>query len=84
VPRRSILERIVDERVGQTRVGTISVAVDRIAEEIAREALADEAFRRSIRELVHRRSRELLDRLLRNGTPTKRPAPPGRSRRRRG
>ena len=69
--RRTTLERIVDERVGQTPVGTVSVAVDRIAEEIAREALADETFRRTIRELVRRRSQELLNDLLRNGKPTR-------------
>ena len=67
VARTSLLERIVDERVGQTIVGSVSVAVDRIAEEIAKEALADETFRRSIRELVRRRSQELLDRLLAKG-----------------
>jgi hypothetical protein len=62
-----LLEKIVEERVGHTLVGTMSVAVDRLAEEIAREALADETFRRTIRELVRRRSQELLDRLLQNG-----------------
>jgi hypothetical protein len=72
--RDSLLERIIEERVGQTLVGTISVAADRIAEEIAREALADDTFRRTIRELVRRRSQELLDRLLRNGKATKKPA----------
>jgi hypothetical protein len=51
-----MLERIVDERVAHALVGTVSVAVDRVAEEIAREAPADEAFRRTIRELVRRRS----------------------------
>lgn len=56
-------------RVGQTLVGTVSVAVDRVAEEIARDALQDDAFRRAIRELVHRRSEELLKRLLENGRP---------------
>jgi lipid A disaccharide synthetase len=69
--RRTVLERIVDERVGHTMVGTISVAVDRIAEEIAREVLQDDTFRRTIRELVGRRSQELLDRLLRDGRPVK-------------
>jgi hypothetical protein len=64
VARVSLLERIVDERVGQTLVGSVSVAIERLAEEIAREALADETFRRSIRELVRRRSQELLDHLL--------------------
>jgi hypothetical protein len=56
----------VEERVGQPLVGTASVAVNRISEEIAREALADETFRRTIKELVNRRSQELLDDLLRN------------------
>lgn len=65
--RQSLLERIVDERVGQTLVGTVSVAVDRLAEEIAREALRDPTFRRSLHELVRRRSQDLLDKLLRNG-----------------
>jgi hypothetical protein len=74
-----LLERIVEERVGQALVGTISVAVDRAAEEIAREALADEAFRRTIRELVRRRSQEILDRLLRNEKP-ERTRPPRSSR----
>jgi hypothetical protein len=66
-----MLERIVEERVAHALVGTVSVAVDRIAEEIAREALADQTFRRTIRELVRVRSRELLDRLLRNGHPSR-------------
>ncbi len=65
--RKTLLERIVDQRAGQAVVGTVSVAVEKIAEEIAREALADETFRRAIRELVQRRSRELLDRLHRSG-----------------
>jgi hypothetical protein len=76
-----LLEKIVEERVGQALVGTVSVAVDRVAEEIAREALADEAFRRTIRELVHRRSQELLAELLADGD--RRSAPARRSRRRR-
>jgi hypothetical protein len=67
-----MLERIVEERVGHALVGTVSVAVDRVAEEIAREALADETFRRTIREVVRVRSRELLDRLPRNGKPVRR------------
>ena len=71
---RDLLERIVDERVGQTLVGAVSPAVERMAEEIAREALADETFRRTVRELVRRRSQELLDRLLRHGT-KRRPRP---------
>jgi len=66
---RSLLERIVEERVGHALVGTVSVAVDRVAEEIAREALADETFRRTIRELVRVRARDILDDLLRNGRP---------------
>lgn len=65
--RASLLERIVEERVGEPLVGTVSVAVDRIAEEIAREALADDRFRRTIRELVYRRSQALLDELLQDG-----------------
>jgi hypothetical protein len=65
VARRSVLERIVEERVRQTFV--VSAAVDRRAEAIAREALSDRAFRRSIRELVRRRSEELLDRMFGNG-----------------
>lgn len=73
--KQSMLERIVDERVGQSLVGSVSVAIDRIAEEIAREALADETFRRTIRELVRRRSEELLDRLLRDGTSPSRRSP---------
>jgi hypothetical protein len=63
--RRTLLGRIVDERAGQISVGGVSVAVERLAEEIAREALADPTFRPGIRELVRRRSRALLDRLLR-------------------
>ena len=75
-----MLERIVDERVGQSLVGSVSVAVDRIAEEIAREALADDTFRRTIRELVRRRSQELLNQLLQDGKPSKkRPGRTGRS-----
>jgi hypothetical protein len=70
-----MLDRIVEERVGHALVGTVSVAVDRAAEEIAREALADQTFRRTIRELVRARSQELLERLLRNGSPARgRPA----------
>jgi hypothetical protein len=64
VKRRSVLERIVDDRVGQTFVVSASAAVDRLAEEIAREALSDRAFRRSIREMVRRRSEAFLARLL--------------------
>lgn len=74
-----MLERIVDERVGQSLVGSVSVAVDPIAEEIAREALADDTFRRTIRELVRRRSQELLNQLLQDGKPSKKR--PGRMRR---
>lgn len=69
-----MLERIVDERVGQSLVHSVSVVVDRVAEEIAREALADETFRQTIRELVRVRSQELLDRLLRDGKPSKKRA----------
>jgi hypothetical protein len=65
--RRTALERLVDERVGQSLVGTLSVTVDRIAEEIAREALADETFRRTIRDLVRRRSQEVLTQLFEDG-----------------
>jgi hypothetical protein len=68
VARRSVLERIVEERVGQTFVVSVSAAVDRLAKKIAREALSDRAFRRSIRELVRRRSEELLDRIFENGS----------------
>jgi hypothetical protein len=71
VARRSLIERIVDERVGQTTVGTLSVAVDRMAEELAREVLADDEFRQSFRALIRVRSRELMDRLLRERTPTR-------------
>jgi hypothetical protein len=78
---RTMLERIVEERVGHALVGTVSVAVDRVAEEIAREALADQTFRRTIRELVRARSRDLLDRLLRNGKPGRTGAPRGKGRR---
>ena len=65
-----MLERIVDERVGQSVVGSVSVAVDPIAEE---------TFRRTIRELVRRRSPELLNQLLQDGKPSKKR--PGRMRR---
>ena len=81
--RQSLLEKIVEERVGQALVGTVSVAVDRVAEEIAREALADETFRRTIRELVRTRSQELLDDLLRNGSPNDGGAAGAKGRRRR-
>ncbi len=83
MPRHTLLERIVEERVGQTLVGTTSVAVDKVAEEIAREALSDETFRRTIRELVHRRSQELLERILKNGDAAKRRASRGKPRPRR-
>jgi len=62
--QQSLPERIVEERVGQALVGSVSTAFDRIAEEIAKEALQDEAFRRALRELVHRRSEALLAELL--------------------
>jgi hypothetical protein len=64
VARASILERIVDERVGLTVVGAVSTTIDKIAEEIARETMQDEAFRRSLRELVHKRSEALLEQLI--------------------
>ncbi len=64
---RTLLERIIEERVGQTLVGSVSTAADRIAEDIAKEALADESFRRAIREIVHHRSEEILDEMLRRG-----------------
>lgn len=70
--RTDVLERITDERVTQTVVGSVSTAVDRLADEIAQEALRDESFRRGIRELVHRRSEELLDRLFRESKRKKR------------
>lgn len=78
--RQSLLERIVDERAGQTLVGTVSVAVDRLAEEIAREGLTDPMFRRSLRELVPRRSQDLSDKLLRNGAARNGHAPAKRRR----
>lgn len=81
--RHGLLEKIVDERAGHTLVGTVSVAVERLAEEIAREALKDETFRRTLRELVRRRSQVLLNELLRNGTGhTRRTAAAKRRRRR--
>jgi hypothetical protein len=61
-------------------VGSVSVAIEKVAEEIAREAMADATFRRTIREVVRVRSQELLDRLLRNGTPRRKR--PERTRRR--
>jgi hypothetical protein len=72
VSAASILERIVDERVGQTIVRGVSTAIDRIADEIAKETLQDDAFRRSLRELVHSRSEELLAELLKTSKPKKR------------
>ena len=66
VMRQSILERIVEERVGQSLVGNVSTAIDRIAEEIAKETLQEESFRHVLRELVHRRSEEMLEQLLRS------------------
>ena len=80
VARKTLLERIIDERAGQTVVGTVSVAVERMAEEIARETLKDETFRRTLHELVRRRSQAILDRLLGNG---ERRIPPAVRRRRR-
>ncbi len=68
----SILERIVDERVGLTVVGGVSTAVDRIADENAKEWLQDEALRQLLRELVHRRSEQLLANLLRTSKSKKR------------
>lgn len=63
--KQSVLERIVEERVGQSLAGNVSTAIDRIAEEIAKETLQDESFRHVLRELVHRRSEEMLEQLLR-------------------
>ena len=81
--RHGLLGKILDERAGHTLVGTVSVAVERLAEEIAREALKDETFRRTLRELVRRRSQVLLNELLRNGTGhTRRTAAAKRRRRR--
>lgn len=65
VMKQSVLERIVEERVGQSLAGNVSTAIDRIAEEIAKETLQDESFRHVLRELVHRRSEEMLEQLLR-------------------
>jgi len=62
----------VEQRTGEPLVASVGVAVEKVAEEIAKEALADETFRRTIRELVQRRSREMLDELLGNGTARKR------------
>ena len=70
--RPTLLERIVEQRTGEALVASVGVAVEKVAEEIAREALTDETFRRTIRELVQRRSRELLDELLGNGKAQKR------------
>ena len=81
VARQSLIERIVEERVGHTTVGTLSVAVDRIAEELAREVLADEDFRQSLHALVRVRSRQLMDRLLRERAPTGRAGAKRRRRR---
>ena len=64
--RPSLLEHIVDQRRGEALV-SVGVAVEKVAEDIAKEALADETFRRTIRALVQRRSRQLLDELLGNG-----------------
>lgn len=70
--RPTLLERIVEQRTGEALVASVGVAVEKVAEEIAKEALADETFRRTIRELVQRRSQELLDELLANGATRKR------------
>jgi hydrogenase maturation factor len=70
--RSTLLERIVEQRTGEVLVASVGVAVEKVAEEIAKEALADETFRRTIRELVQRRSRELLDELLGDGAARKR------------
>jgi hypothetical protein len=66
------LERIVEQRTGEALVASVGGAVERVAEEIAKEALADESFRRTIHELVQRRSREFLDELLGDGAARKR------------
>jgi hypothetical protein len=82
VMRQSVLERIVEQRVGQSLVGNVSTAIDRIAEEIAKETLRDESFRHVLRELVHRRSEEVLEQLLRT-RPGRKAAPrPAESKRR--
>ena len=73
VSRQSVLDRIVEERVGLTVVGGVSTAIDRIADEIAKEAMQDEAFRRSIRDMVRRHSEALLARLVRDERAASRP-----------
>jgi hypothetical protein len=60
----SLLERLVEQRTSETFLASIGVAVQKVAEEIAKEALADETFRRTLRELVQRRSVALLEELL--------------------
>ncbi len=71
--RPTLLERLVERRTGEALVATVGIAVEKVAEEIAKEALADESFRRTLRELVQRRSQALLDELLGgNGTTRKR------------
>lgn len=62
---RVLLEKLVTERAGASVVGSVSHAVDKLADEIAREALADEDFKRVLHEMVGRRTRELLEALLR-------------------
>jgi hypothetical protein len=62
------LGRIVERRTGETRGASVGLAVEKVAEEIAKEALAGETFQRTLRELVQRRSAEMVDGLLGNGT----------------
>jgi hypothetical protein len=66
------LGRLVDEQIARTVPGTISVAVEKAAEEFAREVLADEAFRRTLHEMIRRRSQALLDALLAPSPPPRR------------
>lgn len=81
VPRRSELERIIDQHAGHATVGTVSIAVERMAEELAREVLADDEFRQSFRALVRLRSRQIRDRLQRQRAVTRRASVKRRRRR---
>jgi hypothetical protein len=70
--RRRLLETIVDQTARPTLVGPVSLATQRLVDEIAREALADDEFRRSLHALVRKRSREILDDLIREERPRRR------------
>lgn len=72
MPRKSLLERIVEEGIQRTSVGTVSVATEKWAEELAREFMADAEFRKSFRDSVRRFSDEFFRNAVSTGGGAKR------------